>query len=113
MSKTNKSKKKENTKPDINEDGYAKVEVMLNGDIRKYDEKGQFHNDKGPATITCDGTATWYIHGRKHRLDGPAIEGRYGYHEYWVDGSQIYWKEAHPAAVKEFLRKQKLSKTNK
>lgn len=39
------------------------------------DENGEYHREDGPAMILSDGSLHWLIHGRRHRTDGPAIDG--------------------------------------
>lgn len=42
--------------------------------IEKYDESGEYHCEDGPAFVReDDGRKCWYIHGNRHRIDGPAI----------------------------------------
>ena len=41
-------------------------------DIRKLDEDGRLHCEDGPAFISKAGSSEWWIHGKAHRLDGPA-----------------------------------------
>jgi hypothetical protein len=89
-----------------------KVEVDLYGDIRWYNEEGQYHREGGPA-VECtdgtkywykndqlhredgpaieypDGTNVWYINGRRHREDGPAIEHANGTKEWYKNGEQL------------------------
>ena len=70
------------------------------------------HQNDGPAIIDADGSQKWYVHGRFHREDGPAVinkkdkaEGWYrhgvahredgpakiinGLKEYWIDGREV------------------------
>jgi len=35
---------------------------------------GKFHREDGPAIEWADGDKSWYRHGELHREDGPAIE---------------------------------------
>ena len=58
-----------------------KVEVHTNGTKCWY-LKGKKHREDGPAIEWADGTKHWYLNGKKHREDGPAIE--------WDDGTK-YW----------------------
>lgn len=52
------------------------------------DEAGQPHNDNGPAVYDEEGYQAWFIHGTRHRLDGPAIiDPHDGSREWWVDGN--------------------------
>ena len=41
---------------------------------------GKFHRIDGPAIVWSDGTKVWYLNGKLHRLDGHACE--------WYDGSK-------------------------
>ena len=36
--------------------------------------------------IDKDGNKRWYVDGKLHRLDGPAVEGSNGTKSWWVDG---------------------------
>jgi len=38
------------------------------------DEDGFYHRINGPALIGYNGDKHWYVHGKCHRLDGPARE---------------------------------------
>ena len=60
---------------------------MMNPEIDKDGTKrwyanGRKHRLDGPAVESSSGYKFWYVNGKKHRLDGPAIE--------WYDGSK-YW----------------------
>lgn len=54
-----------------------------NGVIRWYNAMGHLHSTKGPAYISPTGTKCWYLDGRRHRIEGPAVE-RPGQNEWWV-----------------------------
>ena len=41
--------------------------------IYYYDESGDRHNEHGPSIIHSSGTKIWFIHGKIHREDGPAL----------------------------------------
>jgi hypothetical protein len=43
---------------------------------------GKFHREDGPAIEFADGTKYWYLNGKLHREDGPAVE--------WANGDK-YW----------------------
>jgi len=45
---------------------------------------GKYHREDGPAVIWADGTQRWYINDKLHREDGPAV--------IWADGTQIWYK---------------------
>ena len=60
---------------------------------------GKRHREDGPAVEKADGTKFWYKNGEYHRLDGPAIERVDGYKE-WYQNDQLH-REDGPAI--EFL----------
>ena len=43
---------------------------------------GKLHREDGPAIEWADGAKSWYINGKCHREDGPAVE--------WANGTK-YW----------------------
>lgn len=54
---------------------------------------GVFHREDGPALMRGDWKEEWYLDGRRHRLDGPAIlyhdlDPR-EYNVWWVHGRRI------------------------
>ena len=60
--------------------------------IDKYGSKewylnGKLHREDGPAIEWADGTKEWYLNGDRHREDGPAFKGSDGYKEWWRNGS--------------------------
>ncbi len=36
---------------------------------------------------------TWKVEGKRHRLDGPAVEWLNGYKAYWVEGTELSEEE--------------------
>ena len=40
-------------------------------------------------TVDNDENKEWYLNGKLHREDGPAIEGPDGYKEWYLNGKQI------------------------
>jgi hypothetical protein len=65
-----------------NENGPAVI--WPNGDM-EYRHNGQFHRSDGPAIIWSTGYQVFYQWGRVHRIDGPARIYPDGTHEYWVE----------------------------
>ena len=47
---------------------------------------GKRHRADGPAVEWSDGSRVWYRNGKWHRTDGPAVEWATGTREWWVDG---------------------------
>lgn len=50
---------------------------------------GRLHRVEGPAVEMPDGTKIWWLHGKLHRDGGPAIERPDGNNEWWKHGTQI------------------------
>lgn len=44
---------------------------------------GRLHRSDGPAVIRADGRQEWYVDGQRHRLDGPAV--------IYADGTQVWY----------------------
>lgn len=76
--------------------------IGSNGTIAWY-LNGKFHKEDGPAIEYTHGTKGWYLNGKRHRLDGPALEWSNGYKEWWIDGQQVTCK-----TNEQFLRMIKL-----
>jgi hypothetical protein len=56
---------------------------------------GKYHREDGPAIEFPDGTKGWYLNGKYHREDGPAIEIPGGTKEWFLNGK--YHREDGPA----------------
>jgi hypothetical protein len=56
---------------------------------------GRCHRKDGPAIEWADGDKSWYLNGKWHREDGPAIEHTSGHKEWWLNGT--YHREDGPA----------------
>jgi hypothetical protein len=70
--------------------GELKVEINRLGTKRWY-LKGKLHREDAPAIEYADGGKAWYLNGEFHREDGPAIEYANGDKEWWVKG--VFIKE--------------------
>ena len=47
---------------------------------------GKLHKEDGPAVEHDNGYKAWYLNDRCHREDGPAVEYASGYKEWWLNG---------------------------
>ena len=47
---------------------------------------GKLHREDGPAIELINGTKEWYLNDLLHREDGPACEYSSGDKEWWIDG---------------------------
>ena len=58
---------------------------------------GKRHRTNGPAVECADGTKAWWLNGNRHRTNGPAVECASGTKEWWLNGIQMTeadWKAA-------------------
>ena len=62
---------------------------------------GKRHREDGPAVIYLDGYQAWYLHGQLHREDGPAVIWPDGSQEWWLDGVQVSAEEGFSKMTKE------------
>ena len=51
------------------------------------------HREDGPAIEGADGTKHWLLHGRLHRDDGPAIEYVNGDKHWFLNGKEVTEQE--------------------
>lgn len=75
--------------------GVKHVNDLLNT-IKYYsivDEEVVLHNEVGPAYIGPDGTKVWWICGKMHREDGPAIVGGGNANSYYYLNGECMKKE--------------------
>ena len=68
--------------------------ICRNKNETVYYLNGKVHREDGPAIEYNDGYKYWWINGKRHRDGGPAVEYPNGYKEWWLDG-KIYSKEEH------------------
>ena len=65
---------------------------------------GKRHREDGPAIEYQDGTKAWWLNGKRHREDGPAYEEANGDKSWWLNG--IWHREDGPAIEYEDGRKE-------
>jgi hypothetical protein len=63
-----------------------KMTVDKDGEKRWFNQAGQQHRLDGPAIERRNGFKEWYQNGWCHRLDGPAIERRNGFKAWYQNG---------------------------
>jgi hypothetical protein len=103
----------------------ASLEENNNDDefcFKKFDKNGNYHCTDGPAvmemgTLMFDGrgnllgeskepTLEWWVKGKLHRLDGPAVVESDGTVEWWMNSEQIFDGELYRKAVYAHFLKQ-------
>jgi len=72
-----------------------------NGNQHFYDEKGNYHNDEGPAFVGHDGGQEYYKHGKYHNDKGPAVVSPDGTVRYYIDGMPLTEEEFNRRKVRE------------
>ena len=51
---------------------------------------GKYHREDGPAIEWTSGSKAWYLHGELHREDGPACEWAGEDKEWWLNGEGVH-----------------------
>ena len=68
------------------------VRIYANGDKRWYLD-GKLHCEDGPAIVYAKGHKEYRMNGKLHREDGPAIESATGIKEWYLDGINMTEQE--------------------
>jgi len=69
-----------------------KMRVDSDGSKRWY-LNGKLHCEDGPAVEWPDGEKQWYLNGKLHREDGPAIEYPNGEKQWYLNGKEVSWEQ--------------------
>lgn len=80
-------------------DGKNKINI----DCTIYYINGKIHRENGPAIEWSDGSKYWYIEGNLHRDKKPAVIQMNGLCEWWENGNFVYKKIIHPTSVQELI----------
>ena len=54
---------------------------------------GKYHREDGPAIELASGSKVWYLNGKRHREDGPAVELADGTKCWFLNGKRLTEKE--------------------
>ena len=68
------------------------VKVWPNGN-KEWWLNGKSHREDGPAVEWAGGTKEWWLNGKSHREDGPAVEWADGYKEWYLNGEMVTEQE--------------------
>ena len=77
---------------------FTGIAIYPNG-YKAWYVKGKQHRLDGPAVECANGSKYWYIEGKCHRLDGPAIE--------YADGSKCWYIEGEYLTFQQFWERMK------
>ena len=69
------------------------VKVYANG-YKYWYLNGKLHREDGPAIEYASGSKFWWLNGKRHREDGPAIEYAGG-NKYWYLNGDYVTEEEH------------------
>jgi hypothetical protein len=77
--------------------------MMITYEVRFYDGgdkvwylEGKLHRTDGPAVEYSNGTKVWYLKGKRHRINGPAVEYSDGAKMWYLEGKELT-EEQHKA----------------
>ena len=76
--------------------------ISLIGDKRWYDKNNKLHRKNGPAFEAMNGYKSWWIHGKCHRIDGPAcgwVNGK----RWFLNGKEYYTEEQFHLQISKLL----------
>ncbi len=62
------------------------------GDYRWF-VNGKRHREDGPAVEYFSGSTEWYLNGKLHRIDGPAIIYSIGKKRWFLNGREYFFQE--------------------
>jgi hypothetical protein len=76
---------------EVTEENVAELNIIVDsiinvGDIIYLNSDNKRHRLNGPAIEGDDGTKIWYQNGKEHRLDGPSAEWNDGDKEWYING---------------------------
>ena len=74
-----------------------KMKIGPTGTKRWYLD-GKFHREDGPAIVYESGEKQWYLHGNLHREDGPAIEYPGGEKLWYLNNRPVTWQQLYRQA---------------
>ena len=96
---TEKKEKAGDVPPWVTPDGESRLRIYYNGKnkiMHWENDKDELHNRLGPAVIIDDPIGDykmWYINGKQHREDGPAVEWGHGEKQYWLDDVRYSYED--------------------
>jgi len=76
---------------------YQTIYINKNGS-KYYYLNGKRHREDGPAIEWANGIKIWFKNGKRHREDGPAVEWANGIKE-WYLNDQPYLKEKYDKTI--------------
>ena len=72
--------------------------MIVDNDGKHWYLDGKRHREDGPAIEYSNGTKQWFVDGKRHRIDGPAIEVSNGYKKFYLFGEKILDEKVYKAS---------------
>ena len=72
--------------PTVETDEYGAITYRNADGDKFYYINGKLHNPDGPAIVWADGDKEHYINGERHNPHGPAFSDADGHKEHWING---------------------------
>ena len=69
-------------------ENYSGIVEWLDDGTKEWWLDGKRHRTEGPAIEYPDGSKSWWVNGKKHRTDGPAIECADGSKCWYLNGKR-------------------------
>ena len=73
------------------------LEVYPDG-VKQWYLNGKLHREDGPAIEYPTGTKYWFLNGKYHREDGPAIEYANGEKRWYLNHRPVTWEQVYRQA---------------
>ena len=75
-------------------DSNMKSECTTDSDgTKRWWVNGKRHREDGPAVEYANGAKFWYINDKLHRIDGPAVECTDGYKAWYINDKKLTFKQ--------------------
>ena len=71
----------------LKESNQPTCKISPDGD-KEWFLNGKRHREDGPAIERANGNKLWWLNGKLHRKDGPAVEHANGDKEWWLNGKR-------------------------
>ena len=72
----------------------SQPEMKVDSDeTKRWFLNGKLHREDGPAVEWPNGTKFWYLNNKWHREDGPAVERSNGTKRWFLNNKEVTWKE--------------------
>ena len=75
------------------------VEIETADGSKEWWVDGKLHRTDGPAVVMADGRKEWRVDDKLHRTDGPAVEKADGTRKWYINGEKMTEEEFYSLEV--------------